>query len=183
MNSKLRLKNIFVGGCFLVCLALAGCWDLLTSGTFTTVYYLEDAIVSTDDSLNSVYVDLSGNEDWEDHKGNIERIEGIEFWVRVTNHGEDSASAQIWITDNGSLTTPTEVESHATLVFDGPRIGPGDTTEIDREESIHHIEHLEELKAQVLSDSFHVYVTAKDIPFNVEFLDSVAFIITFTAGK
>jgi len=183
MNFKLRLKNIFVGGCFLVCLLLAGCWDLFVSGTFTFVHYLEDAIVSTDEELNSVHVDLSDNEDWEDHEDDIRRIEGIEFWVRVTNRGEDSASAQIWITDDSLLTTPEAVKSHATMVFNGPRIGPGDTTEIEREESINHIQHLEELKAQVLSGSFYVYVIAKDTPFNVEFLDSVAFIITSTFGK
>ena len=65
MKSKLHRKNLFIGGCLLLCLIFATC--AIVSKTFTIVFYIEEPILSTDQEITWKKVDLTDNKDWQEH--------------------------------------------------------------------------------------------------------------------
>lgn len=181
MRSILQLKNMFIGGCVLLCLTLVGC--LLITKTFTIVFYIEDKLESDQDNIGKEYVDLEGNEIWVDHRDEIKSVDAVEFAVKMVNCEETEATGQVFISDDGALTTHSAIQNGATLVLDGIVIPPFETKVIEREESIQYLRNFEELRDQVESGNFYVYAIADTVPFCVEVLDSLAVIISFTAGE
>lgn len=163
----------------LLCIWIQGC---LLSGTYVITFEVGDEIVSTQDSVNSAAVDLSENATWKDHEDDIKYVDEVGFSFKVQNFNTtDSATGQLYITDNPNLTTVAQVRDNATLIVDGVLVGPGKTRHVTWNESLDYIVNLGVLKDQVESGTFHLYGICKDTPFHVEFKDIVA-VITVTVG-
>jgi hypothetical protein len=165
-------------------LALLGIWiqGCILSGTFVITFEVEEEIISTHDTMNSVSVDLSENEDWQDYEEHIHYVDEVGFTFKVENLSEtDSATGQLYITDDATLTTVDEIKQNATLIVDGIFLGPGQKRHILWNESFKYILNLDVLKKQVESGAFHLYGICRNTPFHVRFYDIVA-VITVTAG-
>ena len=183
MRSLFQRKKPLIGGCILLCLVFVGC--LLITKTFTIVIYVDASIESDEDTIGQEYITLAGNEVWEDHKDEINSIESVEFAAEITNWESTEASGQIYVSDNGSLTTLSAIQNNATLVLDGIAIppGPGETIVIEREESAQYIMNFEVLRDYVESGDFYIYAVADNVPFHITVAESMAVIISFTAGN
>ena len=181
MRSLLQFRNMIIGGSILLCLVFVGC--LLITKTFTIVVYIDATIQSDDDNVGREYFTLEGNDVWEDHKDEINSIESVEFAAKITNWENTEATGQVYISDNGALNTPAAIQNNATLILDGISIPPGEQVVIEREESAQYIMHFEELRAQVESGDFYVYAVADNVPFHIEVAESLAVIVSFTAGN
>jgi len=176
IEKKYLLVSFFL---FLVGIWIQGC---ILSGTYVIVYEIDDTIVSTQDSVNSAYVDLSDNDVWEDHKDNVKYVDEVGFTFKVENRNTtDSATGQLYITNEPDLDSIHQIRANATLVVDGILAGPGETRHVLWNESMKYIVNLDVLKDQVESGTFYLYGTCRDTPFDVEFFDIVA-VITVTAG-
>ena len=169
-----------MGGCILLCLVFVGC--LLITKTFTIVVYLDAEIESDEENIDGEEVNLENNDIWIDHKDEINSIESVEFAAKVWNMTNNVATGQVWVSDVANLSTLSELENNATLVLDGFELQPGENV-IEREESAQYIRNFEELKAQVESGGFWAYGSAQQIPFHLVFKDSMAVIVSFTAGN
>jgi hypothetical protein len=165
-------------------LALLGIWiqGCLLSGTYVITFAVEEEIISTQDSINSAAVDLSDNPDWKDHQEDINYVDEVGFTFKVENlSSTDSATGQLFMTDDATLTTVAEIKSQATLVVDGIFLGPGEKKHILWNESFDYILNIGYIKDQVESGTFHLYGICRDTPFHVRFYDIIA-VITVTAG-
>ncbi|UCE18026.1 MAG: hypothetical protein JSV84_14355 [Gemmatimonadota bacterium] len=181
MKSLLQRKRFFIGGSIFLCLVFAGC--LLITKTFTIVVYIEASINSEEDNIGSEYFTLEGNDVWEDHRDEINSIESVEFAAKITNQEDTEATGQIYISDNGALNTLSAIQNNASLVLKGIVIPPNQTVVIEREESTQYLMNFEELKAQVESGDFYVYAIAENVPFHIVVAESLAVIVSFTAGN
>jgi len=180
MKATLQLRHIHICCCLFLCLAVVGC--LLITKTFTIVFYIEDPIISTDVEIHSARVNLEGNDIWEDHKDDIKSIDGVEFAVKMTNRSNAEATGQVYVSDTGSLASHSAIQNNATLVLDGIDIPPHETEVIDRQRSLAYLRNFEEFKRHVETGSFYVYAIAENVPFHVEVSESLAVIVSFTAG-
>ncbi|KPL03863.1 MAG: hypothetical protein AMJ90_02840 [candidate division Zixibacteria bacterium SM23_73_2] len=168
---------------FLIPLVLLVFWiqGCLLTGTYVIVYDIDDTIIATEKEFNSASVDLSDNDTWEDHKDDVKYVDEVGFTFKVINNSDKSATGQLYITDNDSLTTVEQVRDSATLIVEGILVGPGGTRHVTWNESMKYIKNLKVLKDQVESGEFHLYGICKEDEFKVEFRDIVA-VITVTAG-
>ena len=185
MRSILRLKNMLIGGCLLLCLACLGC--LLISKTFTIVIYIEDPITATaqdeDDQVGWESVNLEDNDIWKDHKDEIKNIQSVEFYVKIKNNDPSViASGQVYVSEE-KLPTPTveAIKNNAILVLDGISVQPNEEKEIEREESVQYLKNIEKLMELIKGGTFYFYGSAYETPFSVTFSET-AIIISFTAG-
>lgn len=165
-------------------LALLSIWiqGCLLSGTYVITFEEIDEIVSTDEEWNWASVDLSKNDTWKDHEEDIKYVDEVGFSFKAQNLiSTDSATGQLYISYEDSLTTIPLIKERATLIVDGIFLGPGETKHILWNESFKYILNLDVLKKHVESGNFHLYGICRDTPFNVRFYDIVA-VITVTAG-
>jgi hypothetical protein len=178
---KIYKKYLFILIPFLALLAICiqGC---LLSGTYV-IYFTEiDEIISTHDEWNWASVNLSENATWKDHEENIKYIDEVGFSFKAENRSlTDSATGQLYISDEDNLITIPLIKEKATLIVDGIFLGPGETKHILWNESFKYILNFDIIKKHVESGEFHLYGICRDTPFNVRFYDIVA-VITVTAG-
>jgi hypothetical protein len=165
-------------------LVLLGIWiqGCLLSGTYVITFEVGEEIISTQDEWNWASVDLSDNDTWKNHEEDIKYIDEVGFTFKVQNRSTtDSATGQLYITDEPNLTDLDSIRAKATLIVDGILLGPGETRHVLWNESFDYILNLDVLRAQVESGTFYLYGICRNTPFDVRFYDIVA-VITVTAG-
>lgn len=167
-------------------LLVAGC---LVSGTFTVVIFIDNQTLD-DNHPNGFYhyvVDLSEEEDWDDHKDDIENIDIIGFDLWVTNMRNTATTFNAWVDDYGDaqITDPALLDGETTPILQDLAItaGPNVVTHISYAESLGHLTNVAVLKAFVKGGQFRLYGRSEGTPTIGDdyILDSVRVVVTFTA--
>jgi hypothetical protein len=152
-------------------LLLSGCW--LFGITLVLSYDIDDEWVSTDESFNSVAIDLTEEEDWKDNEDKLDEIYSVLFYGYIINHESTPATGQLYVYKDGSLSTVSEVQSNATLVLDGLVIPANDTLEVP----LIHMERIDHIRDLVMEGRFHLYAIATNVPFEIEVFDATVVVI------
>lgn len=174
------LKSTFgLLGLTLLSLVLGGC---LVSGTFIVVEVIE---FGTAAAFYKDAVDLTGNEEWEDHKDDIDRIDVVGFELWMTNPG-GSFTLDAYLDDpnDTAYTTPGEVTANTTQVF-GTFTVPASISSSQRvvsySQSFQYLKNVEAIRRLIRSGAFDFYVLA---PGNTgASLDSVRVVVTVSASS
>ena len=131
-------KHIKSAVALLIPVILAGC---IASGTFTIIFDL-DEFVSSSSGMEVVEVNLAENDTYNDHKDQIKSIDQVTVTGWFINLEPQDNQAEIWLSYDGTYTTPAEVRSNATRVFMTPVIPGGDSLLIEWSDGLSHIENL-----------------------------------------
>jgi hypothetical protein len=169
MKSKGKIWAIFSMALFGT-LLLSGCW--LFGITLVLSYDIEDEIVSTDTNFNSVAIDLTEEEDWKDNQDKLDEIYNLLFYGWIENHKSTEATGQLYVYEDGSLTTIAEVQDNATLVLDGLVLPPSSTVEIPLTEM-----KLEPIRDLIMEGKFQLYAIATNVPFEITVDDATVVVI------
>jgi len=151
-------------------LLLSGCW--LFGITMMLSYDIEDEIVSTNTSFNSVAIDLTEEEDWKDNKDKLDEIYNLLFYGTIENFMGTPATGQLYLYEDGSLTTVSEVQTNATLVLDGLVLPASSVTYVPLTEM-----KLEPVRDLIMEGKFHLYAIAANVPFSIEVRDATVVVI------
>ena len=154
----------------LATLLLSGCW--LFGITMMLSYDIEEEPLSTDTEVNSMAVDLTEEDDWKDNKDKLDEIYNLLFYGWVENHLGTDATGQLYVYEDGSLTTKAEVEANATLVLDGLVLPASSTVEVPLTEV-----KLEPIKDLIMEGKFHLYAIAANVPFSIEVRDATVVVV------
>jgi hypothetical protein len=152
-------------------LLLSGCW--LFGITLVLSYDVDERIYSTDESFNSVGIDLTEEEDWKDNEDKLDEIYSVLFYGYIINHESTPAAGQLYVYKDGSLSTVAEVQSNATLVLDGLVIPGNDTLEVP----LIHMARIDHIRDLVMEGQFQLYAIATNVPFHIEVFDATVVVI------
>lgn len=159
--------------------------NCITTGNLMIIEYIDDFAAQTESSLDREQVDLSTNDDWNEHKDDIAAIDDIGFACRIENLGAQPAGGQLFLfkpkNENDSLASYSDVQSKGTLVLDGIVVEPGATREIKWQESYDYLQNFEKAKQIIFTEKFQVYFVADKTPFSIQVRDIVLFLSV--AGK
>ena len=149
--------------------------NCITSGNILVVVDIDNFDAQTDTEFETRRVDLSENEDWKEHKEDINSIDDLGFAVRITNNADVPAAGQLYVWSNpkGATTTVDEVRANAILVLDGIVVEPGKTREIEWGESKSFVKNFVEAKKVIFGEEFYVYFFAAETPFSITVQDLV----------
>ncbi len=156
----------------------------LVSGTFVIPLFFSDIDFTTESGLYHFDVDLSENEDWEEHEDDIESIDALGFELWITNHESTAATFSIYL---DSLTVaPYETEAELTTagvheILTGLTISPG-VTAVSYSESLGYLTNVDYLSTQVLTGMFRCYGVSSFGTTSGYTIDSVRVIVTATAA-
>jgi len=167
-------------------LLLVGC---LVSGTFTIVIFVDDEELDDNhpDGFYHYVVDLTDEEDWEDHKDDIENIDVVGFDLWVNNLRNTATTFNAWVDDLGDaqITNPALLDANATPILQDLTIaaGPDVVTHITYAASLGHLTNVATLKAFVKGGQFRFYGRSEGTPIiGTDYeVDSVRVVVTFTA--
>jgi len=159
-----------------------GCYDII-SGTFIIDILIEDDDFTTRHDFYYYYVDLSTNEDWQDHEEDIDNIDVVGFELWIDNPGE-ATTFDIWIDDASADADSTlaDVQTNATRVLRGLAIASGNDQFVSYGTSLGHIENIETLRTLVRSGEFHYYGLAVGSTTDEYHVDSARVAITLSAS-
>jgi hypothetical protein len=157
----------------LVILAFAG--GCLVSGTEVFSIDIGDLLV-TGGAVESVTVDLTENDTYEDHKDEIKTIDRVGFTTQIDNLTGTEAVIDLYFSATPGLANPA---AEATPLFLDVTVPPGGRT-ITYDESLDFLLNFEELQTVVEGGAITFYSTANQ-GFNLV-LNDVTMIVTFTVG-
>lgn len=181
-------KALPLGLLLVACLTAAGC---LLSGTFVVVYSFA---FTTQTGFYPVNVDLTGEDEWNDHKDDIDVIEAVGFELWITNNEPQPWSFAAWI-DDASETfydvgnqTGFDASNTKILIFDTLTV-PASTGQtgsqrfVSYAESLTLLRNMNALKQMVKTGKFHFYglATANNGGVGGQ-VDSVRIIVTLSAS-
>jgi hypothetical protein len=165
----------------LVALTMVMGANCVTSGNIVILQEIPDFNAQTANTLTAENVNLLENEDWQDHKEDINSIDDIGFACRITNHESSAASGQLYVSKLKEQTTVESIKDNAILVLDGITVNPGETREIKWGESHDFIMNFESVKDVIFSENFWVYFIAAETPFEIT-VDDIVLIMSIN-GK
>jgi hypothetical protein len=157
-------------------LSIGGC---LLSGTFVVNLQMDEMIFATSNFYQQ-NLDLTTNQTYNEHKDQIKDITDVGFALKIENNSNLTAGGELYITDDGNLTTPAEVKNNATVVLTGVSVEPNSTKSINWSESYQYVRNLDVIKEQVKSGSFWVYALVDHAPLNLRIYDA-SVIVSFAA--
>lgn len=175
MNKSRRVFQLLAVA-LLTCLGVTGC---LLSGTFVIDLPL-DEMVFTASTFYQQKLDLTDNQTYNEHKDQIKDITDIGFALKIENNTSSAASGELYLTDDSTHTTVSQVKNNATLVLTGISVPANSTKSINWSESYQYIKNLEVLKEQAKSGSFWVYALIDQAPLNLRIYDA-SVIVSFAA--
>jgi hypothetical protein len=160
---------------------LLGC---IYSATFTINYLVEDLSAGTD--IQFATVDITDEDDWQEHGDDIDQIEhvGFELWYSNTEI-VDAVNFSLYVDSWGSDTLDTfeDIDSLATVVIDGLVVQNGLDQHTTFGESLNLIRNLETLKSYAQTGHFYFYAVSENPGPGGDFtLDSVRVIVTFSGS-
>ncbi len=170
-------KTLITISALIIPVLIAGC---IATGTVVLVYDV-DSFVSTDNSVNKVHIDLNSNSDYTKNKDKVKSVDAISVVGWLINNTSTADSAEIWMSDDSTYTTPAQVRANAIQIFASPSVPANDSLMIDWAEGMSHIRNFAAIESEVNGDgNFWVYGIAARTPFNMGVRASL--IITITAG-
>jgi len=175
MNKIIQKFGIL--GTLLLALTLAGC---IVSATFI----IDDVFYFT---LKSNFyfnqVDITDDEDWDDHKDQIELVDAVGFELFYTSLENSSVTIDAFVDDHsGAGSDPSTVPASATQIIDDFTIPPGES-KMSYVESLGAIDNLDSLKALAMVGKFDTYVTSTGTVGSTLLIDSIRVIITLSATE
>ena len=150
-------------------LLLSGCWMF---GITMMLSYDIDDVFSTDVHLNPVAIDLTEEDDWKDNEDKLDEIYNLLFYGYIENHETTEATGQLYVYEDGSLTTISEVQANATLVLDGLVLPPSSVTYVPLTEM-----KLEPIRDLIMEGRFHLYAIATNVPFEITVFDATVVVV------
>jgi hypothetical protein len=154
MNRLVRKYGLWA--VLLTGLLTAGC---LVSGTFVIVEDI-DFDFTADTGQYWYPVDLNGNDDWEDHKDDIDFIDALGFSFDINNTTGAACEMNVWFV---ATTDPVDMDNPPTYGTFPPAgavqvitglIVPVGASSVSYQESLGHISNLEAFKAIVKTGRF-----------------------------
>lgn len=171
------LQKLGIMGTLLLALALTGC---IVSATFIIddVFYFT---LKGDFYFNQV--DVTDDEDWEDHKDKIRLIDAVGFELFYTSYENGNVTIDAFVDHySGFGSDPASVPTSATQVIDDFVIPPG-IAKMSYMQSLGAIDNLDSLKVLAKAGQFDVYVTSTGTVGSTLLIDSIRVIVTLTASE
>lgn len=117
-----------------IALAAPGC--VLTSGQFLIDFELDNFSTTTESAVTREDVDLNTEEDYADHKDELEALADVAVLGTLINNGGTAINAEVWMTaGETAYTTANEVEANATKLWGPFNVAAGASKTVDWDES------------------------------------------------
>jgi hypothetical protein len=172
MKRNDRNRTWLAAGLLVVIAAGAGC---LVSGTEVFDFLIGTLSVSGG-TFDSLTVDLTDDDTFNDHKDEIELVDRVGFTTNVTNNSGQDALLSVYFSTQSGLSDPA---TQATPLFLNVAI-PAGGREISYDESLDLLLNFDKLQAAIPGGVITFYSTANGT-FNLT-LNDLTMIITFTVG-
>lgn len=164
----------------IVLLTAGGC---LLSGTFTVD---EKFSFTVEDQYYFHAADVTDEDDWKEHKDNIDYVDMVGFELWMTNQGSTAASFSIYVDDFGEpqWNSAAEIQGNCVKVFGELTVaaGPGTQTHITYGESMAYFRNVAEIRRLAKEGQFHVYGLSTAAPGTEFTIDSARVIVSFTVS-
>lgn len=175
-------SNLAMGGMVAALLLLAGC---LVSGTFVVSVMIRDLSVSANQENYFLDVDITGEQDWQDHRENLKDIDLVGFELWATNNIGVANTFSAYVADSASSlaasSTRSEIVSQGILVLNELPLSATGQTHITYGQSFKYTANIHRLKQLIEAGKVKMFVVASESTIDFD-LDSVQVIVTFTAG-
>lgn len=173
MNISKQFARLF--GLALIALLAVGC---LISGTFIIV---EDFNFTAQGGNYFYKVDITTNQEWEDHKDKIDQIDavGVEFYISSTESGPVTFNAYVDEYGVDSTTVPGDTKK----IIDAFTVNPGLDQHITYTQSLTFLKNLELLKSLAKTGKFYYWGTSTGSEGSSFVIDSGKVIVTFSASE
>lgn len=176
---KKLLNKIGVLGAAGMLLVLTGCF--IVSGTFTIE---EDFSFTAQSGLYHYLADVTDEQDWIDHKDDIDNIDGVGYDIWFTNYGADDVTFNIWIdgADEPEYTTFAQVSANTVKIMDNLTLPPGES-HLTYGNSFGYIQNVETIRKLGMKGTFRMYGASSTGTGEPFIIDSGKVVFTFTAHK
>lgn len=175
MNISKQFARLF--GLALIALLAVGC---LVSGTFIIV---DEFNFTTHSSTLYFYrVDFTDEQDWIDHKDDIDQIDavGLDFWI--SNTASNDVVFKVYV-DDASNTDTTNVPSTASVIIDSIIVKAGEQDRhVTYVESLGFIKNLARLKALAKTGELEYFGENSTATGGVFTIDSGKVVVTVSAS-
>lgn len=176
---KKLLNKIGLLGAAGMLLVLTGCF--IVSGTFTIE---EDFSFTAQSGLYHYLADVTDEQDWIDHKDDIDNIDGVGYDIWFTNLGASNVTFNIWIDEASEpeYTTFAQVSANTVKIMDNLTLPPG-VSHLTYGNSFGYIQNVETIRTLGMTGKFRMYGATKTGAGGPFVIDSGKVIFTFTAHK
>jgi hypothetical protein len=160
---------------------LNGC---VVTGTFVIDFHVSSTDLDDEGEFIHFAVDLTEEDDWNDHKDKIKYIDNIGFQLWLTNGSDEPMSATFYIddyVDSAPYGDSLEVKANADLILTGLSAPADSKVYIDWPTSLSMVRNIDIIRTYAESGKFSVYSLNTSSSINYT-LDSANVIVTFTAG-
>jgi hypothetical protein len=181
---KSKLTKAAMGLALLALMAFVWqCTSWLLSATLQVTYSVEAGVQSFEDDVGVILVDLTENEDWQEHHDKITGIQRILFASWVINRSGTDAVAQFYISDDCTITEADSVKAKTDLILDGISVPANDSIYVTPLKSLRYLRKPEVLKEFLMAGEACLYWIAREVPFTLEVPDSVTIVVDFTYAE
>ena len=168
-------KKIVAATLAALMMVMAGC---IVSGTFMIVKPFD---FTTGTGFYYYLVDITNEQDWKDHKDQIDDIDLVGFELWFNNPTASDVTFNCWIDDSNNSAKQNYLEIvQTTKILDGLTLPPG-KSHLTYGNSFQYIMNVPTLKTLVKSGMFHYYGTS-DNGQGTFTVDSGKVIVTFSAS-
>ena len=118
-----------------IALAAPGC--VLVSGQFLIDFELDDFTATTETAVTREDVDLTTEEDYVDHKEDLQTLSDVAVLGTLINNGDTPINVEVWMTADNSITytTATEVKDNASKLWGPFQVAANSSKTVDWDES------------------------------------------------
>ena len=130
------MKNLrWIVPALAIALAASGC--VLTSGQFLIDFELDDFTATTQSTVTREDVDLNTEEDYNEHKEDLETLSDVAVLGTLNNTGAAPINVEVWMTAASSptYTTSAEVIANATRLWGPFQVPANSSKTVDWDES------------------------------------------------
>jgi hypothetical protein len=154
-----------------------GC--LLVSGQIVVVVKIAEVVATTEQEIDSVEVDLTQNDDYNEHKDELKSVEEVLFQMTVRNNTSSPLRARIYASAEGNLQSIPEIVGQGFLVLETPELQPLEERFIPFDDSAGYLHNIDALKDLALKGHFFLYMISEATPFDLT-MEDVVIVVTLT---
>lgn len=170
-------NNTLFFAVILTAFLVVGC---IVSGTFIVT---EEFTFTTMTGFYHYDVDVTDEEDWQDHKDDIQNIDAVGFELWFTNNSGSDVTFNVWLDDGVGATyeEATSAQNNLNLVLDDVTLPPG-KSHLSYVESLGKITNFALIKSLASVGKFKFYGVSSNTTDSTWIVDSGIVYITFTAN-